>query len=157
MAETFAQGASLPLHQIPYRSNPQALNDIIAGRVSMMFVDVSSARGFVDAGTLRAIAVTSLKRSSITPDLPTIDETAVKGFDLASFTGLFAPAGTPRAVVDKINAEVNAILARPDVVKQLAGLGCEPSAMSVDAFGVYIKDEVEKWVRLVKAAGIEPH
>ena len=155
MAETFAKGASIAMLQVPYRSNPPALNDVIAGRVSLMFVDISTAAALVTAGNLRALAVTSLRRSALRPELPTIDETAVKGFDLGSYTGLFAPAGTPRPILDKLNAEVNAILAKPEIVKQLAGIGVEPRPKSVDEFTAFTAAEVAKWTRLVKQAGIE--
>jgi tripartite-type tricarboxylate transporter receptor subunit TctC len=156
MAETFAQGTGVKLLKIPYRSNPPALTDVMAGRVSMMFADMSSAISFVKAGSLRAIAVTTAQRSQLAPELPTIDETAVKGFDLASWTGLFAPAGTPKPIVDKLNAEVNAVMALPEVKERLASLGIEPSPLSAEAFADFTKQEVEKWTRLVKAAGIEP-
>ena len=155
MAETFSKAASTPMLQVPYRSNPPALNDVSAGRVSLMFVDISTAVGLVNGGNLRALAVTSLQRSSLRPELPTIDETAVKGFDLSSYTGLFAPAGTPRPILDKLNAEVNAILAKPEIVKQLGSIGVEPHPKSVDEFSAFTAAEVAKWSRLVKQAGIE--
>lgn len=156
MAETFAKGTGVGLLKVAYRSNPPALTDVIAGRVSLMFVDVSSAGSFVKAGSLRALAVTTKARSPLYPDLPTIDETAVRGFDLASWTGLFAPAGTPKPVVEKLNREVNAVLAMPEVKERLAGLGVEPTPMSADGFTAFARDEVGKWTRLVKEAGIEP-
>ena len=156
MAETFARGTGIVLLKVAYRSNPPALTDVIAGRVSLMFVDVSSAGSFVRANSLRALAVTSKARSPLYPDLPTIDETAVKGFDLASWTGLFAPAGTPKPVIDKLNREVNAVLALPEVRDRLASLGVEPTPMPVAEFTAFARDEVGKWTRLVKDAGIEP-
>lgn len=156
MAEKFAKDTGVPLLKIPYRSNPPALTDVIAGRVSLMFVDVSSAIGFVRAGSLRALAVTTQARSPLYPDLPTIDETAVKGFNLASWTGLFAPAGTPAPIVEKLNGEVNAVLALPEVKERLAALGVEPDIMSAAQFDAYAHAEVPKWSGLVKAAGIEP-
>lgn len=156
MAETFAKDTGISLLKVPYRSNPPALTDVIGGRVSVMFVDVSSAIKFVKAGSLRALAVTSKDRSPLHPDLPTIDETAVKGFDLASWTGLMAPAGTPAAILQKLNAEVNAVLAIPEVKERLAGLGVQPDPMSATQFTDFVREEVGKWSRLVKEAGIEP-
>lgn len=156
MAETFAKATGISLLKVPYRSNPPALMDVIAGRVSVMFVDVSSAIKFVKAGSLRALAVTSKDRSPLYPDLPTIDEAAVKGFDLASWTGLMAPAGTPAPIVEKLNAEVNAVLAMPEVKERLAGLGVQPDPMSAPQFTDFAREEVGKWSRLVKEAGIEP-
>jgi len=156
MAETFAKGTGVAILKVPYRSNPPALTDVIAGRVSMMFVDVSSAVSFVKSGQLRALAVTTKARSPLYPDLPTVDETAVTGFNLASWTGLFAPAGTPEAIVQRINLEVNAVLALPDVQARLASLGVEPEIMTGPQFQAYAASEVAKWSQLVRAAGIEP-
>ena len=156
MAESFARDTGIGVLKVPYRSNPPALTDVIAGRVSMMFVDVSSAVSFVKAGRLRALAVTTEARSPLYPDLPTISETAVKGFNLASWTGLFAPAGTPAPVVEKLNREVNAVLAMPEVKERLASLGIEPDPMTAAGFTAYAKQEVAKWSQLVKQAGIEP-
>ena len=156
MAETFAKATGVAILKVPYRSNPPALTDVIAGRVSMMFVDVSSAVSFVKSGQLRALAVTTKARSPLYPDLPTVDETAVTGFNLASWTGLFAPAGTPEAIVQRINLEVNAVLALPDVQARLASLGVEPDIMTAPQFQAYAASEVAKWSQLVRAAGIEP-
>ena len=156
MAETFAKATGVAILKVPYRSNPPALTDVLAGRVSMMFVDVSSAVSFVKSGQLRALAVTTKARSPLYPDLPTVDETAVTGFNLASWTGLFAPAGTPEAIVQRINLEVNAVLALPDVQARLASLGVEPDIMTAPQFQAYAASEVAKWSQLVRAAGIEP-
>ncbi len=156
MAESFAKETGTSILKVAYRSNPPALTDVIAGRVSMMFVDMSSAVSFVKAGSLRAIAVTTKDRSPQYPDLPTVSETAVKGFDLASWTGLFAPAGTPPAIVEKLNREVNAVLASPEVRDRLTSLGVDPAPMSAAEFNAFAGREVGKWSQLVKDAGIEP-
>ena len=156
MAESFAKDTGISLLKVPYRSNPPALTDVIAGRVSLMFVDVSSAIGFVKSGSLRALAVTSKDRSPLYPDLPTIDETAVKGFNLASWTGLLAPAGTPATIIQRLNTEVNAVLALPEVRERLASLGVQADPMSAAEFTNFAREEVGKWSRLVRQAGIEP-
>lgn len=156
MAETFAKGSGIQLLKVPYRSNPPALTDVIAGRVSLMFADISSAISFVKADNLRALAVTTKARSQLYPDLPAVDETVKNGFDLVSWTGLLAPAGTPKPIVDRLNAEVNAVLALPEVKDRLATLGIELTPMSVQAFTDYVHAEVPKWAALVRAAGIEP-
>ncbi|MBU6379443.1 MAG: tripartite tricarboxylate transporter substrate binding protein [Gammaproteobacteria bacterium] len=156
MSETFSRGVGVELLKVPYRSNPPALTDVMGGRVSLMFVDISSSIALVDDGKLRALAVMSKDRSALRPDMPTIDETALKGFDLASWTGLFAPAGTPAPVVAKLNAEVNAILTRPDIKEQLFKIGIEPKPKSVAEFTPFVAAEVAKWIELVKLAGIEP-
>ena len=155
MAESFAKATGISVLKVAYRSNPPALTDVIAGRVSMMFVDVSSAISFVRAGTLRALAVTTRDRSPLYPDLPTVGET-VAGFDLASWTGLLAPAGTPPAIIERLNTEVNAVLALPEVRERLASLGIEPAPMGAAQFTAFTRDEVLKWSRLVKDAGIDP-
>lgn len=155
MAESFAKETGVAILKVPYRSNPPALTDVIAGRVSMMFVDMSSAVSFVKAGTLRAIAVTTKDRSPQYPDLPTISETAVKDFNLASWTGLFAPAGTPAPIVEKLNRDVNAVLATPEVRERLAALGVDPAPMSAPEFTAFARDQVGKWSKLVRDAGIE--
>jgi tripartite-type tricarboxylate transporter receptor subunit TctC len=155
MAETFAQGTGLDILRVPYRSNPTAITDVMSGRVSMMFVDISTAVAMVKEGNLRAIAVTSAARSTLHPDLPTIDETAIKGFDLASWTGLFAPAGTPPSVLEKLNGEVGAIIGAADVKAQFGGLGIEPKPKTLNAFKPFVTDEVAKWIDLVRQAKIE--
>jgi tripartite-type tricarboxylate transporter receptor subunit TctC len=156
MAESFAKGAGVQLLKVPYRSNPPALTDVIGGRINAMFCDISSAIASVQAGSLRAIAVTTKARSTLVPELPTIAETAVKDFDLASWTGLFAPAGTPKEIVERLNQEVNAILAIPEVKQRFAPLGIEAQPVSAEAFTRYVQSEVTKWTALVKEAGIEP-
>ncbi len=156
MAESFAKSTGIELVKVAYRSNPPAITDVIGGRVSMMFVDISSSVSFVKAGSLRPLAVTTKTRSALYPDLPTISETAVPGFDLVSWTGLLAPAGTPAAIVEKVNAEVNALLAQPDVKDRLAAIGIETTPMSVAEFTAYVHAEVPKWTALVRDAGIQP-
>jgi tripartite-type tricarboxylate transporter receptor subunit TctC len=129
---------------------------LIAGRVSMMFVDISSAIGFVKAGTLRPLAITSRERSNILPDLPTIHEALLPDFAIESWTGVLAPAGTPDAIVQKLNGEIRKILDRPDVKQRMLELGVDLRPNTPEDFAHYIKSEVENWAKLVKAAGIEP-
>ena len=155
MAETFARESGTPLVKVPYRSNPAGLTDVIAGRVSLMFADISSALGFVQAGTIRALAVTTKGRSELFPDLPTIDAEGVKGYDLASWTSLFAPVGTPKEIVERLNREVNAVLALPDVKARLLTLGVETNTMSPADLATFVRSEAAKWARLVREAGIE--
>ena len=155
MAETFARGTGLDILKVAYRSNPTALTDVMAGRVSIMFVDVSTAVGMVNDGTLRALATTAIARSQLRADLPTIDETAVKGFDLVSWTGLFAPAGTPHPILNQLNAAVTAITAQAEVKAQFANLGVEARPAPVNTFTALVAAEVAKWTELVKKAGIE--
>lgn len=156
MAETFKRGTGTSILKVPYRSNPPALTDVIAGRVSMMFADISSSIAFVKANELRALVVTSPKRSAIMPELPTIGETVIKTFDLESWTAIVAPAGTPAPVVAKLNAALNQILAMPDIKRRFLELGVEPEPSTPAELDQFIKDEVKRWGGMVKDAGIEP-
>jgi tripartite-type tricarboxylate transporter receptor subunit TctC len=139
-----------------FKSNPNAMTEVVAGRVQSMFTDIAAASAQIKAGTLRPIAVTSKQRSALLPDLPTVAETAVTDYDLSGWIALFAPAGTPKPIVDKLNAEVTRILTSPDVRTRLLDLGAEPSPMPVAEFTTWVQQEVTKWTRLVKEAGIQP-
>ena len=156
MAETFKRETGVPVLKISYRSNPPALTDLIGGRISMMFVDISSAIAFVKAGQLRPLAITSPERSAIIPDLPTLRETVLPDFAIESWTGVLAPAGTPAPVVQRLNSEILKILERADVKQRLLELGVDLRPNSPEDFADYIKKEVASWAKLVKDAGIEP-
>ena len=156
MSETLARPLGWKLLRVPFKSNPQAMTEVIAGRVQVMFTDIAAANAQIKAGNLRPIVVTSKQRSALMPDLPTIAETAVADYDLSGWIALFAPAGTPRPIVDKLNAEVTKALNSPEVRSKLLDLGAEPSPMPVAEFGIWVQQEVNKWTRLVKEAGIQP-
>ena len=128
----------------------------LGGQVQMIFGSAPSTVPLVKANRLRALAVTTMKRMSSFPELPTIDEAGVKGFDLASWTGLFAPAGTPAPVVERLNREINAVLAMPEVTARFTALGIEATPKTAADFSAFSAVEVGKWTDLVKAAGIEP-
>lgn len=144
------------LLRVPFKSNPQAMTELIAGRVDMMFSDVASALPQVKSGAVRALAVTSKGRSSLMPELPTILESGVPGYDLSGWNGLFAPAGTPPDVVEKLNAEITKVVEMPDVRKRLQDLGAEIGPLSPTEYAAWVQGEVSKWTKLVKAAGIQP-
>jgi len=157
MSETLARQVGWQkLLRVPFKSNPQAMTEVIAGRVQSMFTDIAAASAQLKAGTLRPIVVTSKQRSALMPDLPTIAETAVADYDLSGWIGLFAPAGTPRPIVEKLNAEVTKALSAPDVRQKLLDLGAEPSPMAVNDYAAWVQQEVNKWTKLVKEAGIQP-
>lgn len=156
MAETFAKGIGAPLLKVAYRSNPPAITDVIRGRVAMMFPDISSVSAFVKSGQLRALAITSPTRSALVPDLPTIQETVLPGFAIDSWVGFLAPAGTPKSVVEKLNATINAVLAQPEIKERLTGLGVDVKPQSPEEFGRFVADSVERYTRLTREAGIEP-
>ena len=156
MSETLARQVGWKLLRVPFKSNPNAMTEVIAGRVDSMFTDIAAASAQIKAGTLRPIVVTSKQRSVLMPDLPTIAETAVADYDLSGWIALFAPAGTPRPIIDKLNAEVTKALTSADVRTRLLDLGAEPSPMPVNEFATWVQQEVNKWTRLVKEAGIQP-
>jgi tripartite-type tricarboxylate transporter receptor subunit TctC len=156
MAETFKRGTGSVIMRVPYRSNPTALTDLVGGRISLMFADISSSVSFVKSKDLRALAVTSAQRSAIVPELPTLSESVLPGFDIESWTGILAPAGTPEPIIARLNGEMNKVLAMPDIKQRMFDLGVEPQPTTPAAFGAFVKDEVAKWGKLVKDAGIEP-
>jgi tripartite-type tricarboxylate transporter receptor subunit TctC len=154
-AELFNQKAGLKLLHVPYKGNAQALVDIIAGQVMMMYDQVSTSGPHVRAGKLRALAVTSSTRSPVFPELPTVDEAGVKGYEAITFNGLLAPAGTPRELLSRLQAEVAKIVAVPALRNGFLERGVELTASaSPDEFTAYIRNEVAANARLAKSAGI---
>jgi tripartite-type tricarboxylate transporter receptor subunit TctC len=153
--DTLANWADIKLIHVPYTSTPPALEDIIAGRVSMMFADFTTAMPHVAAGSLRAIAVSRIKRSSLFPDLPTMDESGLKGFNLDAWAGLVAPAGVPQSVIDKLNPALRKIIDSPEVQAKFKNVGFEGFSSTPQEFGDYIKTELNEWRKMVKDANIQ--
>ena len=154
-AELFNQKAGLKMLHVPYKGNAQALVDIIAGQVMMMYDQVSTSSPLVRAGKLRALAVTSSTRSSLFPDLPTIDEAGVKGYEAITFNGLLAPAGTPREILSRLQGEIAKIVAVPALRNNFLERGVELTAStSPDEFTTYIRNEVIANAKLARNAGI---
>ena len=156
MSENLARQVGWKLLRVPFKSNPSAMTEVVAGRVNMMFTDIAAAQGLLKSGNLRPIAVTSATRSALMPDLPTIAESGVPDYDLSGWISLFAPTGTPKAIVERLNAEVTKVLQLPDIRTRLLDLGAEPSPMPVAEFAAWVQQEVNKWTRLVREAGIQP-
>jgi tripartite-type tricarboxylate transporter receptor subunit TctC len=154
--ELFKSLTGLEMTHIPYKGSTLAHPDLISGRVSLMFDTVAATNVQIRAGRLKAYAVTTDKRSSTLPDVPTMQEAGIAGYDTSTWGGLLAPAGTPKAVVEKINAEVIRILAMPDVRKTLQDNGIEPGGGSPAHFGSFIQAEMVKWGKVAKDAGIQP-
>jgi tripartite-type tricarboxylate transporter receptor subunit TctC len=152
--ELFKSMAGVQILHVPYKGSSQALVDVMAGQVTMLFDNAPSSMPFIEQGKLRAVAVTSLKRLPNLPDVPTIDEAGVKGYESLSWSGIVAPAGTPRRVVDKLNAAIEKVLRDPDVKQRFAALGVEPVGGPPEAFARHIRAESDKWGRVVKAANI---
>jgi len=151
---TFARLAGIDLLHVPYKSSPPALTDVIAGRVSMMFIDVPTGLPHVNAKALKALAVTTKQRSALLPDLPTMDDT-VKGFDITSWQGYFGPANMPKDVVVRLNTEIRKIVERPDIKSQLAERGMEAFSGTPEEFDAFVKDQLKVWEKLITEAGIE--
>ncbi len=150
--ELFNMMTGVKLTHIPYKGAAPATVDLLAGQVSLMFNNMLSAMPLVKANKLRAVAVTSLKRSAAIPELPTIAET-VKGFEASGWYGAFAPAATPKDIIAKLNAEINKLMRLPDVAQRLAGDGVEAASMTPAEFGAYLHSEIAKWGRVVQISG----
>ncbi len=151
--ELFKSMTGTQMQHVPYKGSPQALADVIAGQVTMSFDNISTAYAQAKAGKLRALAVTTLKRSSIAPEVPTLNESGLPGYELGSWHGVFAPVGTPKDIVGKLNAEIVKAVHSADVREKLNALGIEPVGNSVGAFDAFVRSEVPKWAKVVKEAG----
>ena len=154
-AELFNRHAGLKMLHVPYKGNAQAIVDVIAGQVTLMFDQISTSLGHIQSGKLRPVAVTSVKRSPLLPAIPTVDESGVRGYEDTTFNGLMAPAGTPREILVRLNAEVGKAVRMPALHKRFLELGVELTASaSPEAFNAYIKAEFEKKAKLAREAGI---
>ena len=153
--EYLASEAGLKLQHVPYKGNGPAISDLLGGHIPMMFLPIPVALGNVKAGTLRALAITTAKRSSLLPDLPTLAESGVPGFDAALRYGLMAPAGTPLAVIARLNRELNAALASEDVKERLATEGAESLPGTPEAYAADVAGDEKKWGGLVKKLGLK--
>jgi tripartite-type tricarboxylate transporter receptor subunit TctC len=152
---TFARLAGLDLLHVPYKSSPPALTDVIAGRVSMMFVDVLTGLPHVNGKALKALAVTTKSRSALLPELPSMDEAGVKGFDITSWQGYLGPANMPKEIVLKLNGEIQKIINRPEIKKELGERGMEAFSGPSEEFEKFLKDQLVVWEKLITDAGIE--
>ena len=141
---------------IPYKGTGPLVTDIIAGQISLTITGVPPLLPMVQSGRLRALGVGSTKRIAQLPDVPTIAEAGVKGYESATWFGPLAPAKTPREIVTRLNAELMKILQRPDVRKRFSEEGVEPLGSTPEEFGAYIKTEIDRWGRVIKAAGVAP-
>lgn len=154
--ETLKRWAGLDMVHVPYKSAPPAVQDVLGGRVSMLFTDMATGWPLHQTGQLRGLATTRLKRSALVPELPTLDESGVKGFDMDSWAALFAPAKTPPAIVARLNTELRKIIDDPEVKAKIAATGFEAFSSSTDELDSFVKEQLVKWSRMIKEAGIEP-
>jgi tripartite-type tricarboxylate transporter receptor subunit TctC len=148
--------AGIDLVHVPYKSTGAGMTDVMAGRVASMFGSFISTRAYVEQGKLRVLATAGTRRAAAAPDLPTIAEAGVPGYAVDVWYALLAPSATPRPVLEKLNAAVTKILHSPDVTRKLATLGLEPVGQDLAASAAYVKSEIAKWAKVVKAANITP-
>jgi tripartite-type tricarboxylate transporter receptor subunit TctC len=154
--ETLKRTAGLDLLHVPYRSSPPAVQDVLGGRVSMLFTDMATGLPHHKSGALRGLATTRLQRSALVPDLPTLDEAGVKGFDMDSWAAFFLPANTPQDIVTRLNTELRKIIDDPEVKKQIAATGFEAFSSSTGELDTFVKAQLVKWTKMIKDAGIQP-
>jgi tripartite-type tricarboxylate transporter receptor subunit TctC len=147
------QRAGITMTHIPYKGSGQAQTDLIGGQVDATFDTMVSVMPHVKVGKLRALAVSTKERSKFSPEIPTLNELGLTGFDAGAWLGMLAPAGTPKPIVDKLNHELNAILDEPDTQKRLLALGAEILKSTPEQFAAHIKSEHEKWGKLVRESG----
>jgi tripartite-type tricarboxylate transporter receptor subunit TctC len=140
---------------VPYKGSGPAIQDVMSGQVDMMFDTTVVAAPHIQSGKLRALAVTSAKRAPSLPDVPTVAESGVPGFEVVSWQAIFAPAGTPKPIVDRLHAEIQKILREPEMQERLKGLGMDPSTLSPEQVTAFQQAEVKKWADVIKAAKVK--
>ncbi len=154
-ADTLEHWAGIKMINVPYKSTPPALDDILGGRVSMMFADFTTAMPFIRAGKLRALALSRIKRSALYPELPTMDEAGVKGFNLDAWAGLVAPTGTPPEVIAKLNKALRPIIDSPAIQAKFKVIGFDGFSSTPEQLGDYIKAQLIEWKKMVEDADIQ--
>ncbi|NYT23215.1 tripartite tricarboxylate transporter substrate binding protein [Alcaligenaceae bacterium] len=152
-AELFASMAKVDLVHVPYKGSAPAMTDLMGGQVDLMFNTMLSSMPFVQDGKLKALAVTSARRSPATPDLPTVAEAGFEGYEATAWNGLLAPKGTPDAVLARLNAALKEVLELPSVKERFAAQGFDARWMAADAFAGFVDNEIAKWAEVVKTSG----
>ena len=152
--ELFKSMTGTDILHIPHKGSAEARNDVMGGHVQMMFDAVTAMKGSIDAGEVRALATTGLRRSSVMPDVPTVNEQGVPGYEATIWLGIMAPKGTPKEIVDALNTGIARIIAKPEIREAWARQGAVPMTMSPDQFGAYLTQDIEKWAKVIKTAGI---
>jgi tripartite-type tricarboxylate transporter receptor subunit TctC len=153
--ELFKAMAHVDIQQVPFRGSTLVIADVIGGRVTMSFIPPTGTLSIIQENKVRALAVTSLKRVPFLPDVPTMDESGFPGFDVTTWWGMFAPAGTPAAIVARLNRETVKIMARPEMREKLAAIGLEPLGGTPAEFAAAIRAEAPYWERLIREAGVK--
>lgn len=152
--EMFAALAGVQLLHVPYKGSGPAVTDMLGGQVDLMFDSITSARPHIQSGKLRALGVTTARRSSALPDVPTIAEAGVPGYEVSPWFAVFAPAGTPATVLARINQVLNTAMKQPDTLKKLAGVGAEPIGSTPQELATHLSQELDRWGRLIKERNI---
>ncbi len=154
--EKFKLMAKINVNHIPYKGSGEVLTDIVGGRVDFYFAPISAVMGFIQGGKVRGLAVSTIKRSSVLPNVPTVAESGVPGFDFSLWFGIWAPRGVPPAIVERIAASIKTAAADPAVRSKLAGLGNDPMDMTPAQFSKFVHEEIKSASTILKAAGIKP-
>jgi tripartite-type tricarboxylate transporter receptor subunit TctC len=152
----YANMAGVSMLHIPYKGVPQALTDLMGHQIDFMISDIGPATPLIQAGKLRAIAVTLDQRHFNMPDVPTMNESGLKGYSMFAWSAAFAPAGTPRPIIDKLAGMIRTGLAKPAMLENIRSTGGIAAPLTPDELGAFVVSETDKWAKAVKAAGIEP-
>ena len=155
MGEMFKVHSGTNIVHVPYKGGGPALVDVVGGQISIMFITLDSALPYMNSGKLRALGVASMKRSPLAPELPTLAESVLPGFEIVTWAGILAPSETPRNIVARLNAEIGKALQLADVQKRFQALGVEIAPSTPEEFAQFIKAEIAKWTQVVKAAGVK--
>lgn len=155
-AVLFESLANVKMTHIAFKGGGPAVVSVLSGETPVTFATAASVTPHISSKRLRAIAVTSGQRSAVLPDLPTIAESGLKGYEMLNWLGLFAPANTPKAVIERLNREALKVVAQPEVVKRFNSQGAEPSPLGSEAFSPFVKSEIAKWAKIVAATGMKP-
>ncbi len=154
--ELFKTLAKIDILHIPYKGNGPAYTDLMAGQVSLMFPNIATSLPYVKSGRMRAIGVGSKQRSAIAPEIPTINESGLPGYEMSSWFGLLAPAGTPAGIVTRLQQEIAKIFKQPDVREKMFALGVEPVGSTPQEFTAFLNEETTQWSRIIKISGLKP-
>jgi len=153
--ELFKEQAKIDILHVPYKGGGVAVPDLLSGRVSMMLETIPNALPLARNGQMRAIGVTTKERSSSAPDIPTLAESGLPSFDVSAWTGLFAPGGTPSAIIDRLNVETRRIAGDKDYAALVQSMGTDVASSSPQAFGTFVRDDIARWTEVIERSGIE--
>ncbi|MBI4189850.1 MAG: tripartite tricarboxylate transporter substrate binding protein [Betaproteobacteria bacterium] len=154
-AELFKISADINLLHVPYKGSVPAMTDVISGQLQLLFIGISASAPHIKTGRLRGLAIVAPQRSAVLPDVPTVGEAGLPGFDVTTWYGMLAPAATPAGIVQRLNRELTRIIQSPDTRERLAVLGADPATNSPAEFSSFIKQEIAKWHKAVQAAGLQ--